>query len=80
MEARADPLPTLFATLLRRLAMAFAVSVGSLGAQESPASCITGNGVDITDLSGAGQCRPFTVSRVFVQGEFPTGAFPLSND
>jgi hypothetical protein len=38
-----------------------------------------GNGIVITDQSGAGQTnRPFTISRVFAQGEFPAGTYPLA--
>lgn len=45
---------------------------GLVGVSASAANSIT-----ITDSSGSGQTnRPFTISRVFTQGEFPAGTFP----
>jgi len=47
------------------------------GTPSGPPPSAPGNGIVITDLSGAGQAnRPFTISRVFVQGEFPAGSYP----
>jgi chitodextrinase len=61
-------------------------AAGNTSAASAPTSGTTststptstaGNGIVISDVSGAGQTnRPFTISRVFVQGEFPAGSYP----
>jgi chitodextrinase len=51
-------------------------SAPASGTPSTPAST-AGNGIAISNVSGAAQTnRPFTISRVFVQGEFPAGTYP----
>src|SRR5713101_2726651 len=64
--------------ILRTIAVLFLLAAGVVFEGRSAAAVSPpGNGIVITNLSNAAQStRPFTISRVFAQGEFPSGTYP----
>ena len=68
--------------LIRTIVVIFLLVAGAVfeGCDAAAMSRPAGNGIVITNLPGAAQAtRPFTISRVFVQGEFPSGTYPQAS-